>query len=722
MVKFLFIILALLNFDSLANEKIEINADQFTYDKDNTRIYATGNVEIIDSEFKLFAEKVFVNNSSRVISARENVKIFNIDGTILKAEKIVADQNLNNALIENNYLFIPGDPFNDEKNYLRIAAKKVERRNKTWEKMDFGKFTACKLCYNEKKKKYDEPLIQLKAKKIIHDKKNLNVKYYDAFFDFKGKSIFYLPYFSHPSPLVKRKSGFLAPSFFQTHYFGFGTDIPYYYPINEHHDLTVSPKFSQKKNPALFIEHRKNFFNGEIKNEFSGTIENQKVNELKKDKKRGHIKSTGSFDLSSNSYLDYIVHRTTDRNYLNTYKYSYKDTLESNIKIESLRSNNFYSFQSYLFQDLRQEFDRKNTPKVLPRVLLDLNSDHQNNSLVYNTNIEFANIVRSNGNETKKLFFQQKFEFPKIFRDGTFVIPGIYLNGGLYNVEKYHNPKSNQFEFNKFRSNFFPLFALELSKPYYKKDNEFISIFTPKILAVKSNKNAFMREIPDESNVNNFDFDYIDLFNINRLSGNDRFDSSTRIDYGLTFLKKRIYNDDNVTLIEVGQSYQFEKNKYVESNSGINDKFSDVVINLRLVPHPRIKLNSYLKINKDNSTIKTAYSDFLIHQKNSILSISNVKSAPVVNIDGENEIDGKNQFSLGYNQKIADHWKFTSFTTFDKKKKIKMYNFGAKLKYEDECFGMSFQWTRQFTHNPEDPTSNNFAFLFSIKEVMESDL
>ena len=51
-------------------------------------------LKLLDSEFKLLAEKVFVNNSSRVISARENVKVFNIDGTILKAEKIVADQNL----------------------------------------------------------------------------------------------------------------------------------------------------------------------------------------------------------------------------------------------------------------------------------------------------------------------------------------------------------------------------------------------------------------------------------------------------------------------------------------------------------------------------------------------------------------------------------------------------------------------------------------------------
>ena len=62
------------------------------------------------------------------------------------------------------------------------------------------------------------------------------------------------------------------------------------------------------------------------------------------------------------------------------------------------------------------------------------------------------------------------------------------------------------------------------------------------------------------------------------------------------FLKRRINKDDNITLIEVGQSYQLDKNKYIENNSGINDKFSDIVINFRLVPHKSIKINSYLKI------------------------------------------------------------------------------------------------------------------------------
>ena len=244
-----YLILTFLFFYNLAysDEELEITAEQFTYDKDNTRIYATGSVKIVDEKFKLNADKVFLNNTSNVLSARDNVTIFNSDGSILKAEKIVADQELRNAIIEKNFLYLPSTPFRNKKNYLRLAAERVERRGESWEKLENGVFTACEICFNEKTGSYDDPLVQLRAKKIIHDKKSLNVKYYDTFVDFKGRSVFYLPYFSLASPLVKRKAGFISPSFIQNHYFGFATDLPYYIPIDDYQDITIKPKFSQKK-------------------------------------------------------------------------------------------------------------------------------------------------------------------------------------------------------------------------------------------------------------------------------------------------------------------------------------------------------------------------------------------------------------------------------------------------------------------------------------------
>ncbi len=722
MARYLLIFLVLLlNNIAHSKEELEITADQFTYDKDNTRIYATGDVEIIDKQFKLNAQKVFLNNTSNVLSARDDVTIFNSDGTILKASKIVADQELKNAIMEDNFLYIPSKPFNEKENYLRLAAKKVERRGYYWEKLDNGVFTACEICFNKEKNKFDEPLIQLRARKIIHDKKSFDVKYYDTFVDFKGKSIFYLPYFSHASPLVKRKAGFISPSFLQNHYFGFSTDLPYYIPISDYQDITIKPRFSQKKNPALFVEHRKNFFNGEILSEFSGTIENRKNNGIKEDKKRGHIKSKGKFDLNDNSFIDFQIHRTTDRNYLNTYKYGYQDTLKSFLRIKNHRNFNFFSLESYLFQDLRQKVNQKEIPKVLPRLKIDLNSNKEIDSMNYETRLELINFVRTEGNETKKFFINQNIFYPTLFNDGTLINFGVHLNAGIYHIEKYENPKSGQFEFSEFKSVFYPQFTVELTKPYIKLTKNYKTIIKPQFLFLKSTPNAFKRKIPDESNVNNFDLDYFDLFNRNRLSGNDRADSITRFDYGLSFLKQSILTQVS-SKIGLAQSYQMGDHKYLPKNSGINDKFSDILANIEISPSESINLNSFISINKNDFSIRNAYSTLMFNVKETYLSINNINAPAVVENDGTNIIEGKNQFSLAFEQRFSEFWSFTTSSTFDKKDKLKFHDINAKIKYEDECLGLSFNWRRQYTHNPEDPTSNSFLFLFSIKEIMENDI
>ena len=306
--------------------------------------------------------------------------------------------------------------------------------------------------------------------------------------------------------------------------------------------------------------------------------------------------------------------------------------------------------------------------------------------------------------------------------DGTLLKFGAHLNAGLYNVKKFDNPVSGKFENNEYKNNIFPQLSLEISKPYFKNSKNIISTFTPKVLFVKSTKNAFNRKIPDESNINNFDLDFIDLFNVNRMHGNDRLEQSSRIDYGISYTSSIKDSFNDLTTIQIGQSHQFDRNKYLNKNTGISEKFSDIVGNLTLKPAKTVNFNSYFVIDKENFSIKTAYSNLLIRQKDSYLSLGNSRYSAVIGEDGEHLIDGKNQFSVKYDQKLYDFWNFTVYSTFDKKGKLKLYNYGTKIKYEDECFGMSFSWTRQYTHNPEDPTSNNFSFLFSLKEIMESDL
>ena len=722
MVKIFLLTFLLFYSNTFSNDEIEINADQFTYDKNSTRIYATGNVEIIDKLFKLNADKVFLNNDSNVISASDNVKVYNkSDGTFLRAKKIVADKTLDNAIIHDKYLYIPTSENLVKKNYIRIAAKKVERRNQYWEKLDSGIFTACDICKKEGSNKYESPLVQVKAKKIIHDKKEKIVKFYDSYLDVKGKSIFYLPYFSVASPLVKRKAGFLAPSYKQNYYFGFSADIPYYIPINDHHDITIQPKFSQKKNPALYIEHRKNFINGEILTDFSGTIENQNINIAKEDKKRGHVRSHSKFDINENTYLDLKLQRVTDRNYLNTYRYKNTDILETSFQLATHRNRNFYSLESYAMQDLRVNITRANKPKIFPLFKFDLNSASQNNKINLNTKGEFVSLHRTKGTETTKFFINQNLLYPTIFNDGTAAEVGVHLNAGFYKINKYDNPANGRFEYSKNRLNAYPVFSLKLKKPYFKSNKKYVTIFEPNVMFIKSNKKAFNRFIPDENNINNFELDYFDIFNINRLSGFDRFDPQSRVDYGIKF-KKKAKENAFVSKISVAQSYQLQRQTYMQENSGISEKFSDFVGNIALRPSGLVRFSSTFSLDQENFSLKNAYSSLIFRVDQNQLSISNIHSPVILDENGATEIEGKNQYSISYNHKISEFWSFTSSTTFDKKVKVKYNNINSKIKYEDECVGISFSWRRQYTHNREDPTSNSFLFLFSLKEIMEGDI
>ena len=53
---------------------------------------------------------------------------------------------------------------------------------------------------------FGSPLVQVKAKKIIHDKNEKIVKFYDSYLDVKGQSIFLFALFFYCIPCCKKKS------------------------------------------------------------------------------------------------------------------------------------------------------------------------------------------------------------------------------------------------------------------------------------------------------------------------------------------------------------------------------------------------------------------------------------------------------------------------------------------------------------------------------------
>ena len=69
---------------------------------------------------------------------------------------------------------------------------------------------------------------------------------------------------------------------------------------------------------------------------------------------------------------------------------------------------------------------------------------------------------------TKQKVFVNQNIFFQLFNDGTMVNFGAHLNAGIFHIKKYQNPKTGKFKHSEFKSNLYPQFSAELTKPYVK--------------------------------------------------------------------------------------------------------------------------------------------------------------------------------------------------------------------------------------------------------------
>ena len=374
---------------------------------------------------------------------------------------------------------------------------------------------------------------------------------------------------------------------------------------------------------------------------------------------------------------------------------------------------------AYSFQDLRSFVNNKETPTILPRINFSLNSELKHNSLNNSSDFEILSLTREKGTTMQKLFLSHSTKFPYLSSDGSVYEIGGHFNTGIYKINNYDNPLSGVFEEDYYRYRFFPQLTFQYSKPLYKDTKKSKQIFEPKVLFVGAPNTGNDLNIPNEDS-RNFDLDFPDLFNKNRLSGTDRFDSGSRIDYGLNYIninkKKEI-----LTSISLGQSYRLRKDVFGSLNSGSNNYFSNFLGVIKVNPTDLINISSNFSIVPRNGSLSYAISNISFGSQDTRFNINHLLVSRTDGIEATT-FDRRNQISSGFSTKIDRNWKFSASTNFNLKNEIKFQNWNTKILYVNECFGFSLNWTRQYTYIPEDPTANYFELKFTFKEIMEGDL
>ncbi len=156
----------------------------------------------------------------------------------------------------------------------------------------------------------------------------------------------YLPYFSTPDPTVKRKTGFLMPSFTETSGYGFGIETPFYWAIAPDYDATINPRFTTKQGVLFQGEFRQRLVDGSYQiraygidqldpGAFAGQPGDRTF--------RGGVESKGEFALNDKWVWGWEGVALTDYMMLSDYRLSlYKDPLGSFLNLPTEAVSQLY--------------------------------------------------------------------------------------------------------------------------------------------------------------------------------------------------------------------------------------------------------------------------------------------------------------------------------------------------------------------------------------------
>ena len=114
-----------------------------------------------------------------------------------------------------------------------------------------------------------------------HDNISKTIYYENAVIKVYDIPIFYLPFLSHPDPSVKRRSGFLPPSFSDTKNLGAGVTVPYFWAINDDKNFTIKNRLFIDEHPLFHGEYHQAFKNSNFITDF-GYTEGYKKSSAKK--------------------------------------------------------------------------------------------------------------------------------------------------------------------------------------------------------------------------------------------------------------------------------------------------------------------------------------------------------------------------------------------------------------------------------------------------------
>jgi LPS-assembly protein len=351
--------------DSSAQMLLE--ADTVIYDNDQQTVTAAGDVRIEYDGNRVVARRVVYNQRTGRIVAVGDVEIVDRDGNRFYSDEIDVTDDFKDGFINALRIQTVDDTY--------FAAESAERRAGLLTIFNNGVYTACEPCEDKPDK---APIWRVKSRTIIWNGEARTIRFESARFELFGLPIAYLPFFEMADPTVKRKSGFLQPSFGYNEERGLRVSVPYFFALSPTYDLTVTGHYYSRQSFLGEAEWRQAFDNGGYSLKAAGIIQQdpqafEPQNVDSREKGRWMVGTKGAFRVNPRWTFGWDVLVQSDSNFAKTYGIAgfQQARRKDQVYLTGLNDRNFFDlrFAKYTVQDDVQNPAAQRDPRqpwVLP--------------------------------------------------------------------------------------------------------------------------------------------------------------------------------------------------------------------------------------------------------------------------------------------------------------------------------------------------------------------
>jgi LPS-assembly protein len=690
-----------------AGTRVNVEADRITFDGKSKIATATGTVRITYGPYVLVATKVVYNEATDDFKANGSVELREPNGNILQAETAELHNKFKEGFARHLRALLTND--------VTITADYATRQEDGITIYEHASYTACKDCST----KSGSPLWEITTTQTIHDEKSKNLYHTNPTLRFAGVPVAWLPYAQMPDPTVKRRSGFLLPSFHSGNTYGTGITTPYFLELGRSADATFSPRWTTKQGPVADVEFRQRLRSGRYNIHGYGVYQLTEVDPPGDTTWRGAVTTVGGFRLNDTWDWGWNGTLTSDKTFLDKYDFDGRDLATSKVYVTGMEDRNYFSAQALHFRTLSLVEDQSTIPMALPYI----NSEYTFDQAVLGGEMSFDFSAYSlsrddpetpfttinHGTDQTRAVSNINWQRQMTTDAGQVITPFAKVRSDIYITNNVPDGMGG-YRNDEVTGRMLPSAGIDMRWPFIASYDYGQGIITPVFQAIAATDETDEEKIGNEDAIS-VNFDNSSLFLHDRFTGQDRYEGGTRANIGLLY--SFLGENGGFTRLSLGESFHIAGENSFALGSGLDGTKSDLVGAIVFQPWDNFGVSYQARVEEDLSDINVqeAFANFSMDRFSGSLGYVFLDSEPSAGrTDDTEQIEGDASF------RFSEAWSVFGGIRYDLENDVFLTK-SAGIAFDCDCMSAKLTYSETNTTDVSDEMDRTLKFSVELRTI-----